>query len=95
MDGVHPEVLLDAAAPVLKEFAESHGYQNLAVFGSVTKRTAQPGSDIDLIVEAPESASTFDFLKFKELIEKILNHKTDLISQHNLRDDIRREAVIL
>jgi DNA-binding transcriptional regulator LsrR (DeoR family) len=50
---VHPEELLEAAAPILKALATKHGYQRLAVFGSVARRDAGPDSDIDLIVEAP------------------------------------------
>lgn len=38
LDGVHPEVLLEVAAPVLKALAAEHGYSRLAVFGSVARR---------------------------------------------------------
>ena len=33
LDGVHPQVLLEAAGPVLKALAADHGYTRLAVFG--------------------------------------------------------------
>ena len=51
LDGVHPEVLLNAAAPILKALAADHGYTRLAVFGSVARGEARPDSDIDLIVD--------------------------------------------
>lgn len=99
MDSVHPEVLLDAAAPVLKVVAESHGYANLAVFGSVAKGTSNPDSDIDLIVEAPDGASTFDFIRFRTLLERILEREVDLVTYRGLKprldDDIKREAIPL
>jgi predicted nucleotidyltransferase len=99
LDGVHPEVLLNAAAPILKALAADHGYTRLAVFGSVARREARPDSDIDLIVEAPKGTSTFGFIRFKQLIERVLGREIDLIDYGGLKpkfdDDIRREAVLL
>lgn len=99
LSGVHPEVLLDAAAPILKALAAEHGYTRLAVFGSVARREAREDSDIDLIVEAPDGTSMFGFIGFKRLIEQILEREVDLIDYGGLKprldDDIRREAVLL
>lgn len=96
---VHPEVLLEAAAPILKALAADHGYTRLSVFGSVARRQARPDSDIDLIVEAPDGTSTFGFIRFKQLIEQVLGREIDLIDYGGLKprldDDIRREAVLL
>jgi predicted nucleotidyltransferase len=56
-------------------------------------------SDIDLLVEAPEGTSTFDFIRFKQLIEQVLGREIDLVSYGGLKakldDDLRREAVLL
>src|SRR5680860_643026 len=68
---VHPEVLLDAAGPVLKALAGEHGYLRLAVFGSVARHEARKDSDIDLLVETPQGTSSFDFIRFKQLIEQV------------------------
>jgi uncharacterized protein len=99
LDAVHPEVLVEAAAPVLKALAAEHGYSRLAVFGSVARHEAGKDSDIDLLVEAPEGTSSFDFVRFKQLIERVLGREVDLVSygglQAKLDDDIRREAVFL
>lgn len=96
---VHPEMLLEAAGPVLKVLAAEHGYRRLAVFGSVARGAAGEDSDIDLIVEAPEATSTFGFLRFRQLIAQVLGREIDLIEygglKPNLDDDIRREAVLL
>jgi uncharacterized protein len=97
--GVHPEVLLEAAAPVLKALAAEHGYTDLAAFGSVGRRQARPDSDIDLLVEAPVGTSSFGFIRFKQLIERVLGRDIDLVDYGGLKpgldDDIRREAVLL
>jgi predicted nucleotidyltransferase len=99
LDSVHPQVLLDAAGPVLKALGSDLGYSRLAVFGSVARRTASPDSDIDLIVESPPGTSSFEFLRFKQLIEQVLGREIDLIDYGGLKpkvdDDIRREAALL
>lgn len=98
-DDVHPEVLLEAAAPILRALAAENGYSRLAVFGSIARHQARKDSDIDLLVETPEGTSSFDFIRFKQLIEHVLGREVDLVSyggsQANLDDDIRREAVLL
>jgi uncharacterized protein len=99
LEDVHPEVLLEAAAPVLKVLAQEHGYTRLAAFGSVARRQARQDSDIDLLVEAPPGTSSFAFVRFKQLIEQVLGREIDLVSYGGLKpkldDDIRREAVLL
>jgi predicted nucleotidyltransferase len=96
---IHPEILVAAAAPILKALATDRGYTRLAVFGSVARRRARQDSDIDLLVEAPEGTSSFDFIRFKQLIEQVLSREIDLVSYGGLApkldDDIRREAVLL
>jgi predicted nucleotidyltransferase len=99
LSSVHPAKLIEAAAPVLRRLAEDAGYGRLAVFGSVARREAGQDSDIDLLVEAPEGTSSFDFIKFKQLIEHVLGRQIDLVDYGGLMprrdDDIRREAVLL
>lgn len=96
---VHPEMLLDAAAPILVRLGEDEGYSRLAIFGSVARREAGPDSDIDLLVEPPVGTSSFDFVRFKQLVEQVLGREIDLVSYGGLKptldDDIRREAVLL
>jgi uncharacterized protein len=99
LGGVHPEVLVEAAAPVLRRLAEEWGYGRLAVFGSVARGEARRDSDIDLLVQAPEGTSSFGFIRFKQLIERVLGRQIDLVEYGGLKakldDDIRREAVLL
>ncbi len=96
---VHPEALLEAAGPILKRLAEDSGYRKLAVFGSVARGEARQDSDIDLLVESPEGTSSFGFIKFKQLIERVLGRQIDMVDYGGLKakldDDIRREAVLL
>ncbi|MEQ6901542.1 nucleotidyltransferase domain-containing protein [Nocardioides sp. YIM 152588] len=99
LGAVHPEVLLEAAGPILKVLAERQGYARLAVFGSVARHDAGQGSDIDLLVEAPPGTSSFDFVRFQQLVERVLGREVDLVEYGGLKpgldDDIRRDAVLL
>lgn len=96
---VHPESLLGAAAPVLRFLAAEHGYTELAVFGSVARREARADSDIDLIVKAPSETSSFDFIRFRKLLEEVLGREIDLVEYGGLTagldDDINRERVMI
>lgn len=99
LDQVHPETVLEAAAPVLKKLAEYHGYTQLKAFGSVARNQARLDSDIDLLVQAPSGTSSFAFVAFKRTIEDVLGREIDLVPYDGLKseldDDIRREAVLL
>ncbi len=99
LSSVHPEKLVEAAAPILRRLAEDAGYRRLAVFGSVARREAGENSDIDLLVEAPAETSTFGFIRFRQLLEHVLGRQIDLVEYGGLKprmdDDIRREAVLL
>lgn len=96
---VHPETLLEAAAPIIKRVAKERGYTRLAVFGSVARHQARPDSDIDLMVEVPEGTSSFGLIRFQQLLEQIVGRHVDLISYGALKpkldDDIRRDVVLL
>jgi predicted nucleotidyltransferase len=96
---LHPERLLEAAAPVLNTLAADHGYSQLAVFGSIARKQARRDSDIDLLVQSPPGSSSFDFIEFKMLLEQVLGREIDLVDYGGLKprldDDIRREAVLL
>lgn len=96
---VHPETLIEAAGPILKQVGEDQGFSKLAVFGSVARHQARPDSDIDLLVEAPEDIGIKEMIRLQSLFERILGRSVDLISYGGLKplidDDIHREAVLL
>lgn len=96
---VHPETLVRAAAPVLVEVARSQGFERLAVFGSVARRTARDDSDIDLLADPPPGAAIKELLALRGTFEQILGRPVDLVTYGGLKpgldDDVRREAVLL
>ncbi|KAA0022549.1 nucleotidyltransferase domain-containing protein [Antrihabitans cavernicola] len=96
---VHPEVLVEAAAPILDRLAAERGFTRLAVFGSVARGQARADSDIDLLVEPPAGTTIGTLLALRELFEIILERSVDLVTYGGLKpkldDDIRGEAVLL
>ncbi len=94
-----PVSLLEAGAPIVKALAAERGFMRPAVFGSVARGDARPDSDIDLIIEAPGGTSSFGFVRFQQLIERVLGRRVDMVEYGGLKpgidDDIRREAVPL
>jgi len=96
---LHPQLLLEAATPILRALARERGFSRIAVFGSLARGQARADSDIDLLVKAPKGSSSFDFAKFQILLEEVLGRPVDLVEYGGLKagldDDIRREAVLL
>lgn len=96
---VPPDVLLDAAAPLLRRIAAERGFTDLAVFGSVARGQSRRDSDIDLLVQPPEHTTITELIELRELFAQILCRSVDLVTYNSLTpgvdDDITREAVPL
>lgn len=94
-----PALLLDAAAPVLRQVASERGYDKLAAFGSVVRGEATDDSDVDLLVEPPAGTTITALLDLQAMFSDILGRDVDLVSYGGLSEaldgDIRREAVPL
>lgn len=68
---------------------ENFGVKSLAIFGSVARDTAQPDSDVDILVEF-EGSVTFDrYMDLKFYLEDCLGKKVDLVSRRPLKPQIR------
>jgi uncharacterized protein len=80
---------LQQLAPQLHELLASHGASNPAVFGSVARDQATPGSDVDLLVDLPAGASLFDRVELKSALEDLLLTPVDLIRRRNLKPELK------
>lgn len=79
--------------------ARRHGARNLRLFGSVARGEAQPGSDVDILIEAgPERTPWFPGGLIADL-EELLGCKVDIVTEKALhwyiRDQVLKEAVPL
>ncbi len=70
--------------------------KRLRVFGSVVRGEAEPGSDIDLIVDLSRPVGLFEFAGMAYDLEGRLGVKVDLVTQKGLhpalKNDILSEA---
>jgi predicted nucleotidyltransferase len=90
---------LQQLAPQLHELLARHGASNPAVFGSVARDQALPGSDVDLLVDLPAGTSLFDRAELKSALEELLLTRVDLIRRRNLKPELKAkvaaEAILL
>ena len=72
---------------------ERLGVRSLAVFGSVARDEARPGSDVDILVELRRPMGLFGFLAIQEHLEQLLGCKVDLGTPDSLRPTIRERVL--
>jgi predicted nucleotidyltransferase len=77
--------------PVLKKY----GIKKASLFGSIVKGESTGDSDVDILVEMPETATLLELAALKIELEEILNKNVDVLTydslHHLLRDKILQE----
>lgn len=66
--------------PTLKKY----GVKKASLFGSVVREKQTESSDIDLLVELPETASLLELANLKLDLEKVLKRKVDVLTFDSL-----------
>ena len=84
----------------LAEVCERYGLAELAVFGSVARGDAGPGSDVDLLFAlAPDARLGFAMFDLEDELTEIFGRPVDLLSKDSvhrlLRDEVLAEAKVL
>jgi predicted nucleotidyltransferase len=86
-----------ALAQRIRPILRRNAVVRAAVFGSVARGEAAPGSDLDLLVEFGEEKSLLELASLKLELEGELGHKVDVLTYrslyHRLREPILREQV--
>ena len=86
--------ILHQALPGLKE---RYGILDLAIFGSVARNEAGPGSDVDLLVTFGPNSDLLDLVNLGFTLEALLGVKVDLATPGALkpraRPSIERDLV--
>ena len=93
------EQRLQEKREAIKRIAVKHGASNVRVFGSVARRVAGSGSDVDLLIDAgPITSSWFPAGLILDL-EELLDCKVDVVTEKALHPEMRervlREAIPL
>jgi hypothetical protein len=71
----------------------SLGVKSPAIFGSVARKEAGPGSDIDLLVEFSRPVGLFDFIGVKEYLENLLGRPVDLVTMDAIRTGMKEKIL--
>jgi predicted nucleotidyltransferase len=66
--------------------------EDLAVFGSVARDEAGPGSDVDVLVRFSGRATFDGFMDLKFYLEDLVGLRVDLVTQKALRRELRPEV---
>jgi hypothetical protein len=75
----------ELATPVFKRNA----VQRAGLFGSVVTGNATAESDIDVLVQLPDSMSLLGFVRIKLELEDVLHTKVDLVEYKNIKTRLK------
>jgi uncharacterized protein len=84
---------LRACKDLVERIAELNKLSDVAVFGSVARGRESGDSDVDLLVNANDDATLFDFAQFAIDMEQLLGRQVDVVSRRAL--DPQRDKTIL
>ncbi|MCZ6654448.1 MAG: nucleotidyltransferase family protein [Planctomycetota bacterium] len=73
--------------------AEQYGARNVRIFGSVARGEAQPGSDLDLLVDLEPGRSLLDHIALIQDLEDLLRRKVDVVESQALHSRIRNRVL--
>lgn len=93
------ETIIETLGRHKKEILERFSVESLAVFGSVSRGSTGPESDVDILVRYRATPTIFQFLDLKQFIEGIVGRRVDLVTEaalkKQLREKILQEAVVV
>jgi uncharacterized protein len=92
------DIIGDKRDEILR-LAEQYGAYNVRVFGSVARGEAQPESDVDILIDAGERMSLFEFAGLINELESLLDRRVELTVAENVKlrlsSSIFQEAIPL
>lgn len=81
----------------MPEIRQRFGVRELAIFGSVARNEARPGSDLDVLVEFADRPNFDNYMGLKLYLEELCGTGVDLAIPSDLRPAVRprieREAL--
>jgi uncharacterized protein len=89
---------LRRSPPEILRVARKHRARRIAVFGSVARGEARPGSDLDLLVDFEPGTSLLDHVGLFQDLEELLGVGVDVVAGSALKprdEHLRAEAVDL
>ena len=74
--------------------ASQMGMSNVRVFGSVLHGEDQEGSDIDLLVDAPDGATLLDLVALQRALEHEIGVPVDVLTDDDLPAHFRNDVLL-
>ncbi len=84
---------MDLPVSEIVRIARSHGAQTVRVFGSRTRGTARPDSDLDLLVTMNSGSSLLDLIAIKQDLEDLLHLSVDVVTARGLSPYLRERVL--
>lgn len=79
------EAIIELLKSMFPHLAGAYGVRKIAIFGSFAHGTAQPTSDVDLLVELDRGLG-LRFMDMADELEKRLGRKVDILTKEGLQD---------
>ena len=96
-DRLGPEEILGRHLSTVRALARKYGAKRVRVFGSVRRRTADPRSDLDLLVDDLPGASVLRVAELEVELRRLLKRPVEVVEEGSLpwsmRPQILAEAV--
>lgn len=84
---------LDEIRSIVSEVAKQYGVKKVALFGSYSKNTQTPDSDIDLIIDKGDIKGLIMFNSFICSLKDRLNKDVDVITYASLDNSLLNNSV--
>ena len=75
--------------PILKKY----NVKKAGIFGSYVRGEQKKNSDVDLLVEVDKKVSLIGFIRLKNILEKAVKRKVDLVEYDCIRQEIRQNVL--
>ena len=76
--------------PIVLKITRAHGVKNVRIFGSFARGEQGKRSDIDLLVDLPESMSLLGHVGLKLELEEALRRKVDVVPADCIKPRLRQ-----
>ena len=73
----------------IKAVANSYGIRDVRVFGSVARGDERPDSDVDLLVDLPDTVGLFTLGRLRQELEDLVGAPIDLVPTSGLKPGVR------
>lgn len=88
-----PSIALNLNREAIRSLVALHRVTNPRVFGSTARNEDRDGSDLDLLVDAPQGTTLFDLGDLHHALELLLGVPVDLRTPGDLNKRYRQKVV--